>query len=246
MSIRRVVKTVAATGAATLCGAALVLTLGSGVAGASSLTNGTTTLSTIGTVTTGSPYSSGQQIDVTVTANSTMSASNLAAAGVPGCTGSGSTATCSGNWYVEECTDPVGGSLPTTNAGCEAGTDNYSQGKSSDGSLTLTGVNAYTVYDLPDSGTLGPPTMTGTCDVSPNTCVLGIFATNPQSANGFAYPHIFSAAFQMKQSPDGLDDGASPGDGTPEVPLAIGLPLAAMAIFAGLTIRHRRRNQQTA
>ena len=67
----------AATGAATLCGAALVLTLGSGVAGASSLTNGTTTLSTIGTVTTGSPYSSGQQIDVTVTANSTMSASNL-------------------------------------------------------------------------------------------------------------------------------------------------------------------------
>ena len=30
--------------------------------------------------------------------------------------------------------------------------------------------------------------MTGTCDLSRNQCVLGIFAANPGSQNGFAYP----------------------------------------------------------
>ena len=85
--------------------------------------------------------------------------------------------------------------------------------------------------------------MTGSCDVAPNQCVLGIFAANPGSNNGFAYPHLFSAPFQMGAG-DGLDQGDNPGDGTPEVPLAIGLPLAAMAVIGGLTIRHRRRQQR--
>jgi hypothetical protein len=38
---------------------------------------------------------------------------------------------------------------------------------------------SYTVYDLPDLATLGNATMVGTCDVAPNTCVIGIFAENP-------------------------------------------------------------------
>ena len=62
MSIRHVVKTVAVSGAATICGAVLMLGIGAGPAGASTLTSsdGNTSLSTIGTVTSGTPYSSGQ------------------------------------------------------------------------------------------------------------------------------------------------------------------------------------------
>ena len=45
---------------------------------------------------------------------------------------------------------------------------------------------------------------------------------------------------------DGSDAGANPGDGTPEVPLAIGLPLAALGVFGGWSLRNRRRRQQQA
>ena len=55
--------------------------------------------------------------------------------------------------------------------------------------------------------------MTGTCDVNPNQCVLGIFAANPQAGNGFAYPHLFSAPFNVTVG-DGLDLGDNPGDGS--------------------------------
>jgi hypothetical protein len=244
MSIRHAVKTVAVSGAAMVCAAVFALGVGSGVAGANTLTSpdGNTTLTTVGTVAGGTPYSSGQKIIVTVVGNSTLSFANLFANGDPNCS---SATACSGDFYVEECTDPGGttGALPTTAAGCEAATDNFSQAKSSTGALTLSGAHEFKVYDLPDPTTLGSPTMTGTCDVAPNTCVLGIFAENPQSANGFSFPHLFSAPFQV-QVGDGLDLGDSPGDGTPEVPLAIGLPLAAIAVFGGLTLRNRRRSRR--
>ena len=55
--------------------------------------------------------------------------------------------------------------------------------KTADGSFD---VPSYTVYDLPDPTTLGSPTMVGTCDVAPNTCVVGIFAENP-GTTGFNY-----------------------------------------------------------
>jgi hypothetical protein len=178
---------------------------------ASTLTSsdGYTSLSTIGTVTADTPYTSGQQLDVSVASNPVLSFSSLFSAGTPSCS---SATECSGNYYVEECTDPDGtsGNLPTTASACEAATDNFSASKSSDGSLT---VDSYPVYDLPDPGTLGPPTMTGECDVTPNVCVLGIFAQNPQSASGFAYPHLFSAPFNITVG-DGLDQGDNPGDGS--------------------------------
>ena len=102
MPIRHVLKTVAVSSTATACAAVFALGIGSGVAGANTLTSGdgNTTLSTIGTVTSGTPYSSGQQIDVVVAANSTMSSTALAAAGDPN--------PSTGNFYVEECTDPGG------------------------------------------------------------------------------------------------------------------------------------------
>ena len=57
--------------AATVCCAVFALGVGSGVAGANTLTSGdgNTTLTTQGTVTSG-PYSSGQQISLNVAANS--------------------------------------------------------------------------------------------------------------------------------------------------------------------------------
>ncbi len=160
MSIRHVVKTVAVSGAATICGAVMVLGIGAGPAGASTLTSsdGNTSLSTIGTVATGTPYSSGQGITVSVAANSVMNTTNLSNAGAP----------TTGNFYVEECADPGGtiANLPTTYQGCEAATMTTAL-KSTDGSMTLTGGNAFTVYDLPDPGTLGSATMVGTCDSRP-------------------------------------------------------------------------------
>jgi len=243
MSIRHVLKTVAVACGATAGTAVLMLGLGSGVAGASSLVSGdgNTTLSTTGTPTPGTPYDSGQKLVVSVIGNSTLSTANLLATSTPGCT---SASSCSGNYNVEECEDPGGNpaNLPTTAAGCEAATDNVLSSWSSTGALTLSGTKSFKVWDLPNAA-LGPPTMTagtGLCDTDPNQCVLGIFAANPQSANGFAFPHLFSAPFQVTEG-DGLNTGDSPGDGTPEVPLAIGLPLAAMAVIGGVTIRHRRR-----
>ena len=244
MSIRHVVKTVAVSGAAAMCATAFALTLGSGVAGAD-LTSGPTTLSTqdsVGTVTPGTPYSSGQSIDVNVAANTTMNAAALNGAGL----------SPSGNWYVLECTDPGGTTPPSAPNNCEAATVQIVSGHSAtDGSMSLTGANAYTVEDLPNAS-LGSPTMVGKCDVAPNTCVLGIFSENPWSgptANpaAFTTPHLFSAPFQVDvPSGDAGDTGVSPGDGTPEVPLAIGLPLAALAVFGGVTLRNRRRRQQQA
>jgi hypothetical protein len=237
MSLRHVVKTVAACSAATICGGVLMLGIGSSAAGASTLTStdGTTTLSTVGTVTPGTPYSSGQGVDVAVAANNTLSTTNLSANGAP----------TTGLFYLEECTDPGGSAanLPTTSSGCEAATLTTTS-KTSDGHISSSTLGPFTVYDLPDSGTLGSATMSGTCDQAPNQCVIGIFAANP-SINGFGFPHLFSAPFQTTVG-DGADVGDSPGDGTPEVPLAIGLPLAAVAVFGGFTIRNRRRRQRAA
>lgn len=247
MSIRHVMKVVAASGAATVCATVFMLGLGSGVAGASSLVSpdGNTTISTTGTVLGGTPYSSGQKITVSVAANSSLSYASLFAAGDPNCS---SSSNCTGTYYVEECADPGGapGNVPLSNTGCEGLTDNALATKTSTGAFTLSGLKAYKIVALPD-GNLGAGTMTaGTCGTDPNQCVLGIFAENPQSANGFAYPHLWSAAWQVTPQPDGTDSGANPGDGTPEVPFAIGLPLAAIAVVGGVTIRNRKRAQRVA
>jgi hypothetical protein len=241
MSIRHFVKTFAACGAATLCGVAFTLAVGAGPAGASLVSgDGYTTLNTVGTVTAGTPYSSGQSINVVTVANSTLNNAALVTAKVPGQT----TGNATGNFYLEECTDPGGttANLPTAPSNCEAATKDVSQSISLDGSLNDPD---FTAYALPDPITLGSATMTGTCGEAPNYCVVGIFSVLPQSG-GFSYPKLFSAPFQITKG-DGLDLGDSPGDGTPEVPLAIGLPLAGLAVLGGgLAIRHRRRRQQQA
>jgi len=230
MSIRHVLKTVAATSAATVCAAVFALGVGSGVAGANTLTSGdgNTNLTTVGTVASGTPYDSGQYINVTTIANSTLNNANLP------------TADQGGNFYLEECADPGGttGTLPTNSTECEAATL-LTVNKNPDGSFTL----PFQVYDLPDPNFSG--NLVGKCDVAPHQCVIGIFAANPGAPGTFSAPKLFSAPFQVRFT-DGTDAGNNPGDGTPEVPLALGLPLAAIAVFGGWTLRNRRRRQQAA
>jgi hypothetical protein len=242
MSIRHVVKTVTVSGAATVCAAVFALGFGAGVAGASTLTSpdGNTTLTTQGTVSAGTPYSGGQTITVGAIANSTLNNSNEVSNGVPGQT----TGAPTGNYTLEECVDPGGlvANLPTQASNCEAATRDVTQSKTLDGSFTD---STFQVFDLPDAN-LGVPTMTGSCGVAPNFCVIGIFSTDPQNGNGFKFPRLFSAPFQIQPDPTGLDSGNNPGDGTPEVPLAIGLPLGALAVFGGWTIRNRRRQRRAA
>ena len=141
--------------------------------------DGFTTLSTIGTVTAGTPYASGQQISLNVAANPVINTTNLANNGAP----------TTGLFYTEECIDPGGttASLPTSATGCEAATL-VTGSKAADGHLSLTGTSGPTVYDLPDPGSLGSPTMVGTCDVAPNQCVIGIFAANPHPRPATASP----------------------------------------------------------
>ena len=261
MSIRHAVKTVAATGLATICAGVFALSIGAGVAGANGATltstDGNTTTMGIGTVTPGTPYSSGQTIQLTTQANSTLDNTNLGNNCVPG-QYTPSTGTCpsgtspsgnaTGDYYIEECEAP-NGVLPTSGGQCENATLDISQSKTNDGHVS----DQFQVFALPDPGTLGPADMTAapaTCGLAPNYCVIGIFSTDPHTGNGFTYPHLFSAIFQVgKQGGDfgsGVETGGSPGDGTPEVPLAIGLPLAALAVVGGFTIRSRRRRQRQA
>ena len=173
--------------------------------------DGYTTLSTQGTVNAGTPYSSGQLVDLTVAANPVIDTTNLTAAGAP----------TTGLFYMEECTDPGGTStnLPTTANGCEAATLATTP-KTSSGAFNLTGASGFTMYDLPDPGTLGSATMVGICDVAPNQCVVGIFAASPQAGGGFSYPHLFSAPFNVDQQADfgsGSEAGLNPGDGSAPV-----------------------------
>ncbi len=171
------------------------------------------------TVTPGTPFSSGQTISVQVPANTVL--------------------TPNANVTVEECAAP-NGVLPTLPSQCDTNTFSADTiiPNVSTGAFTY---NAYQVYALPDANIGDAPSSTITCGDSPaNECVLGIF----DNVNDFTAPHLFSQGFQIV--PSAGDQAANPGDGTPEVPLAVGLPLAAAGIFGGITLRRRRRSARSA
>ncbi len=228
----------AATYGAALIALSMTLTFAlAGPASASTLVNGPVTLSTIGTVTSGTPYSSGQVISITVAANTTMDNASLVAAGFP----SGAVAI-----KALECADLDGttANLPTKPIECDPNTISSITGANADGSFNF---SSYPVYALPDNILLGEgSTATPVCGLAPNYCVIGLFSNQ----NDFSKPLIFSAPFVMAANSD--DGGEAPGDGTgtpgtplPEVPLAIFLPLAAGAV-GGVTLFLRRRKQRPA
>ncbi len=234
--VTRHVLTAGALGLALSLPLALVL---SGTANANTLTSGPVALSTIGTVTTGTPYSSGQQINVVVSPNSTLSLSNLE-------TNYGFTGEPS--MKAEECDDPGGttAGLPTTPTNnCDSETLLSTTAVNADGSFqfssTNTTPNPYTVYWLPDNATFGEPSDNlPTCGTAPNYCVLYL---GPAQTD-FADPHLFSAPFLITNNGD--DGGEDPGDGTPEAPLAIGLPLLGLAVGGSTLYLRRRRRSHSA
>ncbi len=174
-----------------------------------------------GTYTAGTPFDSGQNINVVVPANNTFSSTD----------GLGNNTS---NINVLECAAP-NGVIPTNTAACDG---NTIQGPTvlpnPDGSFTLTG---YTVYALPDSISLGEGSGGPVCGNTLATeCILYI----GNNQNDFTQPHLWSQPFLI--SANGTDSGANPGDGTPEVPFAVLLPLSAMGLLgATVLIRHRRK-----
>jgi hypothetical protein len=179
--------------------------------------------------TAGLPFDSGQQVDITVP---------------------GGYLTPGAAVNIFECADPNGtvANLPTTITECD-GLTNYSGGSittESDGSIsTLTGSDTssgqlYTIYALPDKYSLSETSSHGAVcgNSAATTCVLYIGNGGGQDT-GLSAPHVFSQPFKVVA--DATDSGiVNPGDGTPEFPLAVGLPLAAVGIF-GVTVAVRRR-----
>jgi len=143
----------------------------------------------IGTFTAATPFSSGQNIEVKIPANSNF--------------------TPSAKVNILECSDPAGtaANLPTSVSQCDG---NTIQGSTvfinSDGSVT---VNGYPVYALPDAISLGEPAITTPVCNPSNECVLFI----GEDENNFAgSPHYFSEPFFV--AANGTDNGAMPGDGS--------------------------------
>jgi hypothetical protein len=217
MQIRRL----AAKAAAMLLLASPVLFLASGAASAD-LVNpaGTVTLQGPGG-TAGTPFSSGQTINIILGANSTLGFNNGA----------------SGPYEIIECQAPNGvlPTVPTNN--CDQLTGGTISTVNADGSLAF---KSYIVYALPNGPTFGETAGPGqpNCGQAPNYCVLYI-GNALGAATAFPAAHVFSAPFQIQANAD--DGGGNPGDGTPESPLPILLPLLGVAAAGGAFMFTRRR-----
>jgi hypothetical protein len=213
MTIRKLVGAVGKSIAA-LGVVALATVAFTGVAGA---TQGNY-ITPIGTVAAGTPFSSGQTVKVTVP-DGTLTSSGLVFPQHQ-------------NIVITECAAP-NGVLPTVaSSSCDQNTSTEQTIlPDPHGGVTFSG---YTVLALPDSN-IGASNIT--CgNTAATECVLAI----GNDTTDFTTPHVFSQPFLVGVG-DGTDDGANPGDGTPELPLAIGLPLAAAVIMGGVYFRRRRR-----
>jgi hypothetical protein len=219
MSIRRVTRTIVKSLAATaITGTALVVF--SGVSGAALGNGGQVPSSVVAQApfASGTPFSSGQQVNVVIPANSVLT---------PGA-----------NIVILECAAP-GGVLPTDASSCDGGTTNGpSEQANSDGSINFlndTG-SLYTLLALPNNHSLGEQANHLPVCNTTNACVLYV----GQAINDFTQPHLFTQSFLI--STNATDSGANPGDGLPEVPYAIVLPVAAMGVLGGAVLIRRRRS----
>ena len=140
--------------------------------------------------TAGTPFSSGQNINVVVPANGLFLPTT--------------------NVNIVECAAP-GGVVPTDPASCDGNTINGPTLKpNADGSVNFQAKTGtlYQVFALPDAN-LGE---TGgvTCNLS-NSCVLYI----GDDQGDFTQPHVWSQAFFV--TPNATDSGGNPGDGSAPV-----------------------------
>ncbi len=188
----------------------------------------------IGAHATGSPFSSGQIIEVSIPANPVLPADGFAT--------------------IYECADPDG--LPDndpTSMSADQCDPLTIQGDTvhiqSDGSVDYMN---YELFSLPSTDSsangLGESSeSTPICDTE-HECVLLIsgmptFGALPSLSDQLAGPHYFSQPFEV--APDVDDTGADPGDGTPEVPFALGLPVLAFGLMGRAVFVRRRANRQS-
>ena len=144
----------------------------------------------IGSFTAGTPFSSGQNIEITIPANSNLQPG----AGI----------------NILECADPGGtvANLPSSINQCDG---NTIQGSTvfvnSNGSVLY---SPYELFALPDRNLGEPSNGAPVCNTT-SECVLFI----GQDQNNFAgAPHYFSQPFFV--APNATDNGAHPGDGSPQ------------------------------
>jgi hypothetical protein len=213
---RRVIVSLAAT-AATGTLAALAFTSPAGAAGpaSGSIVPGSAQCSA--SCGAGVPFDSGQLINVVIPANSAFAAPDNTSA-----------------INIVECAAP-NGVVPTNPIACDG---NTIQGPTvvalADGSFTL---QNYQAFALPDSVSLGEGSGGPICGNTLATeCIL--FIGNNQ--NDFTKPHLWSQPFLINANAN--DVAANPGDGTPEVPMAILLPVSALGLL-GITVLIRRRRK---
>jgi hypothetical protein len=235
MSIRQAARRAAAVLAAVSAAGAFSIAVLGDPAGASPPTSGTSVPSSavpVGTFTAGAPFSSGQGINIVLPANSVFSSNT--------------------NLNIVECSAP-NGVIPTNTAACDGNTiQGLTLKSNSDGSVnyqTEEHGQLYPVYATPDSISLGEGSSSPACgDTAATECILYI----GYNYNDFTQPHLWSQPFYVLANSD--DQGENPGDGTgtqppaqtPEVPLAILLPGAALALFGGTFMIRRRRQHQLA
>ena len=218
---RRVLVSVAATAAAGTF-AALAFTSPASAAGPASGSIVPNAAQPVAPFTGGAPFDSGQNINVVIPANSAFASPDNSTAK-----------------KIVECAAP-NGVVPTNTAACDGLTvQGASVVAAADGHFTLTG---YPVYALPDFVSLGEGSGGPVCGNTLATeCILYI----GDNYNDFTQPHLWSQPFLI--SANGNDLGANPGDGTPEVPMAIILPVSAMGLLgAAVLIRRRRKTARAA
>jgi Bacterial Ig-like domain (group 1) len=170
-----------------------------GIAGAAAPTEGSIVPNSAvptGTFTKGTPFSSGQNIDVVVPANSVFTNPNQ-------------------NVNILECSAP-NGVPPISSASCDGNTINgNTMTPNVDGSLDYlasTGL-PFTIYALPDKKNLGEGTGGTACGNTPATeCILYIGVDQLD----FTQPHVWSQPFGIVANGDDL--GENPGDGTLTAP----------------------------
>lgn len=219
MSLRHLAGRIGASVAATAAaGTFAALAFAASPAGAAEPSSGDVVPNTAqpqGSFTPG-PFDSGQTINVVVPANNAFA----------GATHTGIN--------ILMCSAP-NGVVPTSPSACDG---NTIQGDTifpnADGSFSY---GNYQVFALPDSQTLGEGSSGITCGNTPATeCMLYI----GQNQLDFTQPHLWSQAFLTNAN--GNDAGANPGDGTPEVPMAVILPIAGLGLLGGtVLVRNRRR-----
>ena len=158
------------------------------------------------------PFSSGQYIDVAVGPNAILKPGKRV--------------------FIKECAAPDG-ILPRSPRQCDRRTVQQSKGfVGPHGTVSYQG---YPIFALPDTTLLGEkPRHTPVCDLT-HACILSV----SQDRTDFDQPHVWSLPFFVNPTPG--DTGANPGNGLPEVPSVLALPLLAAGIFGGTMLVRRRR-----